>query len=76
MHLKVFTKCQMLCNAYDDMSGFSILNTRGVTTAAAALLLDPCARSPAVALQEPLPDLLGSRAGGDGSRADGDGSRD
>ena len=31
MHLKVFTKCQMLCNAYDDMSGFSILNTRGVT---------------------------------------------
>ena len=21
----------MLCNAYDDMSGFSILNTRGVT---------------------------------------------
>ena len=33
MHLKVFTKCQMLCNAYDDMSGFSILNTRGVTAA-------------------------------------------
>ena len=32
MHLKVFTKCQMLCNAYDDMSGFSILNTRGVTS--------------------------------------------
>ena len=31
MHLKVFTKCQMLCKAYDDMSGFSILNTRGVT---------------------------------------------
>ena len=31
MHLRVFTKCQMLCNAYDDMSGFSILNTRGVT---------------------------------------------
>ena len=31
MHLKVFTKYQMLCNAYDDMSGFSILNTRGVT---------------------------------------------
>ena len=31
MHLKVFTKCQMLCNAYDDMSDFSILNTRGVT---------------------------------------------
>ena len=31
MHLKVFTKCQMLCHAYDDMSGFSILNTRGVT---------------------------------------------
>ena len=32
MHLKVFTKYQMLCNAYDDMSGFSILNTRGVTS--------------------------------------------
>ena len=31
MHLKVFTKCQMLCNAYDDMSGFSIFNTQGVT---------------------------------------------
>ena len=31
MHLKVFTKCQMLCNAYDDMSDSSILNTRGVT---------------------------------------------
>ena len=35
MHLKVFTKCQMLCNAYDDMSGFCILNTRGVTSNAA-----------------------------------------
>ena len=30
MHLKVFIKCQMICNAYDDMSGFNIL-TRGVT---------------------------------------------
>ena len=38
MHLKVFTKCQMLCNAYDDMSGFSILNTRGVTSPLLALL--------------------------------------
>ena len=37
MHLKVFTKCQMLCNAYDDMSGFSILNTRGVTPVVLAL---------------------------------------
>ena len=37
MHLKVFTKCQMLCNAYDDMSGFSILNTRGVTPGRAAV---------------------------------------
>ena len=24
MHLKVFTKCQMLCNAYDDMINFLI----------------------------------------------------
>ena len=27
----------MLCNAYDDMSGFSILNTRGVTPGRAAV---------------------------------------
>ena len=43
MHLKVFTKCQMLCNAYDDMSGFSILNTRGVTIEQ-TLLACSCAR--------------------------------
>jgi hypothetical protein len=30
MHIKIDLSC-ILCNAYHDMAGFSVFNTRGVT---------------------------------------------